>query len=341
MSNYTKVIELKSNILVLNNHGLGDVVMSFLFFEKLLKKHHHSTIIVLLKSDLERDLFKLSTVYKGNSSRFRLYTSKEIAKLFYFSFRIREGYSLGVDSRKSLMLFRALFVRRFRVARPYRHEISTSSSILNNHDRLHKSLLYADLVKLDYQFEITKKEQFIKGFDKFKIQQDYVVIACGSGEIEKNKRWSVENFSTFIEYILKETNLNLVFVGSSNESVIVNDIESRVSKCDTNRINNLNGKTTLSELLYILGESKIVVCNDNGIGHIAAACGCNVLSMFGATDYTITGPIGESVEIIFHPEKCSPCYPDLDKMTSCNNNKCMKNISVDDLYIKFKSILKL
>ena len=56
----------------------------------------------------------------------------------------------------------------------------------------------------------------------------------------------------------------------------------------------LNGKTSLETLIGVLAESSLMITNDSGPMHIAAALGVPTVAVFGSTDEKVTGPCGRA-----------------------------------------------
>ena len=64
----------------------------------------------------------------------------------------------------------------------------------------------------------------------------------------------------------------------------------------------------LREVLALLSELDVVLCNDSGIMHVAAAVGTRVVAPFGPTSVTWFGPCGTGHEVVRHPAiRCGPC----------------------------------
>jgi heptosyltransferase-2 len=69
----------------------------------------------------------------------------------------------------------------------------------------------------------------------------------------------------------------------------------------------LVGRDNPALLPAVLAEIDALVCGDTGVGHLAAALGTPVVTLFGPTDPRLTAPQGR-VEILSHPTPCSPCF---------------------------------
>lgn len=331
---------MRNNILVLNNHGLGDVVMSFSFFENLIAHDKLSNVLVMFKSTLEKELFTLTKIYDENKIRFELYTMKDIKKLFLYIFRIKKAYALGINKAKSEKLFKFLGVKRYYLAYPYEYTKSKSKNILHNELILHKSVLYSNLLKISDNFSLNNvSKNFFKDINSVNNIGKYIVLTGGSGELEKHKRWTTTGYRELVEKIIDNSEYKIVFVGSNSEQKIVDEILFDIESNYLEKIIQLNGKTNLKDLINILKNSSLVVGNDNGVLHIASACDSKILGLFGSTDYKITGPIGNYVEIIDNRIRCAPCYSKDGNIEGCEDNICMKGISHKNVYKKILEII--
>tara|TARA_R110002033_G_scaffold135_1_gene1487 strand:- start:22793 stop:23791 length:999 start_codon:yes stop_codon:yes gene_type:complete len=332
---------MRNNILVLNNHGLGDVVMSFSFFENLLANDSKSKILVLFKSNLEKELFTLTLVYQENQGRFKLFSMNEIKKLFFYMFRIKKAYALGINEAKSKKLFKILGIKKYYLAHPYEYTKSKSTNVLHNETILHKSVLYSNLLNISNECSLNSvSKDFFIDIGSVNDIGKYVVLTGGSGELEKHKRWTTLGYRELLEEIIANTEYKIVFVGASGEQQIVDEILLDIEYKYLENIIQLNGKTNLKELINILRNSNLVVGNDNGVLHIASACNVKILGLFGSTDYMITGPNGNNITIIDNRIECAPCYSKKGKIKGCEDNICMKDISSEQVYKKIMEILK-
>ena len=71
---------------------------------------------------------------------------------------------------------------------------------------------------------------------------------------------------------------------------------------------NLVGKTRLAGLITELRRCHLLVTNDTGTMHLAAALGVPTVSIFGSTEPVLTGPLGDRHTVIRHQVPCSPCF---------------------------------
>lgn len=87
-------------------------------------------------------------------------------------------------------------------------------------------------------------------------------------------------------------------------------VEAAVAKAAGGGILQTAGRTPdLLALLGVLAEAALVVSNDTGPMHLAAAVGAPVLALFGATDPVVSSPLGQRARhLVYEPEPCSPCF---------------------------------
>lgn len=90
-------------------------------------------------------------------------------------------------------------------------------------------------------------------------------------------------------------------------------------------VENLVGKTSLAEALEIVSNARVVVSNDSGIAHVAAALGKRTIVIFGPTDPSCTAPRG--AEIVRGIAACAPCG-----LRQCPiDHRCMESISAEEV----------
>jgi heptosyltransferase II len=78
----------------------------------------------------------------------------------------------------------------------------------------------------------------------------------------------------------------------------------------------------------LLAKCHLVITNDSGPMHLAAALHLPLLAIFGSTNERETGPLGHRLRIIKHRAECSPCG-----LRQCPIDfRCMTEVSVDTVY---------
>ena len=142
------------------------------------------------------------------------------------------------------------------------------------------------------------------------------------------KCWPMERFRALALELLKD-GVYVVFFGDLSTAQLVKEICQGLPE----RVMNLAGVTSLRELMCLIRDCDVLVTNDSGPMHIAAALGTPLVALFGSTDDRATGPYGQSAAVLNKRVECSPCF----KRTCPIDFRCMKGISVEEVLEKVRS----
>jgi heptosyltransferase-2 len=142
------------------------------------------------------------------------------------------------------------------------------------------------------------------------------------------KRWPVEKFIFAAQQIQQRTSCTWILFGSQADVAIASRIESAMPS-PPSAIWNLAGKTGLRELMALLKLCRVLLTNDSGPMHVAAALGTPVVVPFGSTSPELTGPglPGDQRHhrLLKSDAPCSPCF-----LRECPIDfRCMNGITVE------------
>jgi lipopolysaccharide heptosyltransferase I len=119
----------------------------------------------------------------------------------------------------------------------------------------------------------------------------YAVLVPGSAH--QSKCWPTERFAQIAGKMAQEWNLAAVGTGSQEEHSLVEQIRQRADV----PVINLAGQTTIPELLALLKNTRLVISNDTGPGHIAEAMKVPTVLIFGHTNPMRVGPYGRIQDV--------------------------------------------
>lgn len=129
-------------------------------------------------------------------------------------------------------------------------------------------------------------------------------IAIAPGARWENKRWPVEHFAETIRRLLsQDTRLSVAILGSRDDMAR----GAALASVDAARCLDLTGQTTLPEMIEWLRRSDVLISNDTGTMHVAAALQKPVVALFGPTDSAQTGPYGQQQQALRIDLPCAPC----------------------------------
>lgn len=149
------------------------------------------------------------------------------------------------------------------------------------------------------------------------------IIAFCAGSTNSNaKRWHAESYAELNDKIQTELSANVILIGAKNELEVSLAVEEK-SKIKPIV---LTGETDLAEVAAILSLCDLLVSNDTGPAHIAAALETKTLTIFGPTNPLTTRPWNS--EIIYKNVECSPCM-----LRNCPiDHRCMTRVSAAEVF---------
>ena len=119
-----------------------------------------------------------------------------------------------------------------------------------------------------------------------------------------NKRWPAEHFAELVRQLAaRDASLRFALLGGSGDWQLTETIR----RAAPDRCENFAGRTALPELIEVLRRCELLVTNDTGPMHLAAALRKPVISLFGPTRPDQTGPYGQEASALRHPLPCVPC----------------------------------
>jgi lipopolysaccharide heptosyltransferase I len=148
-------------------------------------------------------------------------------------------------------------------------------------------------------------------------------IALQPGARWLNKRWPLEHFAELIQRLTSDfSDLRFVVLGGGADTSLGAALAQRVP----GRCLDLTGRSTLPETVEILRAAALMVTNDTGPMHVAAALGKPVVGLFGPTEPRRTGPYGQVDQVLQLPGlPCIPCMK--DSCAFARPMECLRAIS--------------
>jgi len=130
-----------------------------------------------------------------------------------------------------------------------------------------------------------------------------LVALCPGAEYGPAKRWPASHFAETAAR-LKAQGMTPIVLGSPKDVPIGLSIE----QLSNGAALNLAGKTTLDEAMHLIAGSAMVVTNDSGLMHVAAALGKPQVALFGSSSPGHTPPLSDAAVVIYKHLECSPCF---------------------------------
>lgn len=341
-------IDLK-NILIIKPSSIGDIIHALPFLKAVKTKYPKATISWLINRGLndliannpylnEVILFERKRWGGFNNivSKYREFTKfiKNIKNRRFDAVIDLQGlFRSGIITYLSGADYRIGFANA-RELSPffYNYKISPPINEMHAVDRylLIAKELDADTSKKEFTINIPKKENvYVSGL--VKRNGGRPLIAINPSARWQTKIWSFKRYAELTDKIVSELNVQTILIGSRDDKDRVAQVSSMMK---TEHIN-LCSKTTLLQLAALLKRVDLLITNDSGPMHIAAAVGTPVVALFGPTRPKMTGPYGNGHVVIQKDISCIGCLK-----KSCDDLKCMDAISVDEVFNSVRKMLR-
>jgi ADP-heptose:LPS heptosyltransferase len=146
------------------------------------------------------------------------------------------------------------------------------------------------------------------------------------------KQWPLTHFAEIIEK-LEKSGYHCLLYGSPDEV----DQERSLLQLLENPIDSVVGQLKFLDLVQSLSKCALVLGNDTGTLHVAAASGTPTLALFGPTEPLKWTPIGGKA-IYLESLPCRPCYY-LGEMPDCSHKNCLQTLSVEKVWDEISKLL--
>ena len=157
-----------------------------------------------------------------------------------------------------------------------------------------------------------------------------IVALCPGSINSRAKRWPAERFAALADLLIG-SQAQVLLIGSHEEL----DVSLEVAAKMQHEPVILTGKTSLAQVVEVLAAVDLLITNDTGPAHIAAAMGRPTVVIFGPTNPLTTRPFSSTAEIVRHPPDCAPCM-----LRDCPiDHRCMTAISPEEVFERAQAIL--
>ncbi len=147
-------------------------------------------------------------------------------------------------------------------------------------------------------------EQRQRVLDKLQLNQDKpVAVFCPGAEYGPAKRWPVPYFAELAQR-LEQRGYVVWLVGSSRDK----EVSDKIVALGNQHCRNLCGATSLTDAIALLSCADLVVSNDSGLMHLAAALDRPMLALYGSSSPQFTPPLSDRAQVIKLDLPCSPCF---------------------------------
>ncbi|MFA6411698.1 MAG: glycosyltransferase family 9 protein [Syntrophales bacterium] len=155
-------------------------------------------------------------------------------------------------------------------------------------------------------------------------QRHPLFVGINPGGDRANRRWPIERYATVGNKIAATLNARILIFGGPGEEQIAGSIQGKMKS----EVVNLAGNLSINDLAYVISRLDLLITNDSGPMHIAAATKTPVVAIFGPEDPVLMRPYTSEdlYRVIYKPLPCRPCQKD-----QCARPLCLEAITPDEV----------
>jgi len=144
---------------------------------------------------------------------------------------------------------------------------------------------------------------------------------CPGAEFGPAKRWPARHFAELAQGIAAH-GCQVWLIGSQADRPVGAEIEQAAGGV----CRNLCGETSLTEAIDLLASTSLVVSNDSGLMHVAAALERPLVALYGSSSPAFTPPLSSRAQILKLDLPCSPCF---QRVCPLGHFNCMVQLTPD------------
>ena len=155
---------------------------------------------------------------------------------------------------------------------------------------------------------MSKPDGVRSALQKLKISEPegQLLVLCPGAEYGPAKQWPAEYFAAVADKMAQQ-GWSVWLFGSEKDRAIGEEIVLQLGK-ERRGVENLAGRTTLEQAIDLMSLATVVVGNDSGLMHVAAALDRDLVAIYGSSDPGFTPPLNPRAKILDLSLECSPCF---------------------------------
>lgn len=158
------------------------------------------------------------------------------------------------------------------------------------------------------------------------------IVFCPGAEYGPAKRWPARHYAE-LGRRLASADAPVWLVGSAKDTAIGDEVAALAEGAAIN----LCGRTNLEQAIDLIATARLVVSNDSGLMHVAAALGRPLAALFGSSSPACTPPMSPTASILSIGIECSPCF---QRECPLGHLKCLNDLTPDRVFAAAQGLIE-
>jgi len=164
-----------------------------------------------------------------------------------------------------------------------------------------------------------------------------IAVNPNASKLISIRKWPLDRYAQLVGRLLEDPRNVCAITGLASER---DDARFILDRVKSDRLIDLTGRTSLSELIDFYNLADVLVTNDSGPAHFAALTNTHVVVFFGPETPHLYRPLTDRCTVLYSNYACSPCVSAFNQRRSaCTNNRCLQQISVEEVHGVLRGIL--
>ena len=159
-----------------------------------------------------------------------------------------------------------------------------------------------------------------------------VAVFCPGAEYGPAKRWLAAYYADIAQRLYRQ-GYAVWLIGSGKDQPVADEINQLTG----GHCVNLCGRTDLGDAIALLACARVVISNDSGLMHLAAALDKPMLALFGSSSPQFTPPLSAQAQVVKLDIECSPCFK---RVCPLGHFDCMTKLTPDHVWNQLQLLMK-